>query len=159
MCACVCVCSRSLTRERKCIMAACWPHLRNRQSLFPAFTVPPLGCTKAHTHQLTHLITHMLALMPTNDAGIQIAGGTLNRFKVHTKSQTHWWITGCVDVHRTNSCKQQLVQNGQLWPVVVLLWWTVKIELMYFYCHLGSLRIFFPCLLQFDILCQRENLL
>lgn len=53
---CVCVCSRSPT-ERKCITAASWPHLGNRQSLFPPLLVPPCGHTHArsHTKELTNV--------------------------------------------------------------------------------------------------------
>lgn len=45
---CVCVSSRSPT-ERKCITSVRWPHLGNRQSLFPPLPVPPFW-THVHTH-------------------------------------------------------------------------------------------------------------
>lgn len=66
---CVCVSSRNPS-ERKCIMPAHWPHLRNRHFLFPSLPVPPFGYKRVHKHT-SELHTCWLLWWPTNDAGTQ----------------------------------------------------------------------------------------
>ena len=133
----MCVCSRSLTRERKCIMAACWPHLGNRQSLFPCTACPTLWMhDSAHTSTHTLLLTLMLALMPTNDAGTQILVRCTQwrvgfKYTTSHKHTTEW--LGVLKNITQAYCTQQPVQNEQLWIVVVQLWWTFKVRCFCWY--------------------------
>lgn len=85
--------------------ASCWPHLGNRQSLFPPLPVPPFWHTRAHSHtnELTRLLTQTLALMPKNDAGTQThekhsqwrVGFKYNRKHSPLKDCVCWSVTYC----------------------------------------------------------------